>query len=455
MVIIVARRGFVMVFTRGVQTYTLIAMNPKRLARKVVPKGAIRITEETYRKSRVGVMHVRHGFPARGARVIAITGSNGKTSTACYLSDALKAVGYRTALYTTAVIEMDGARSINTNHTTVPKTGALFRFIAAAKKSRVDFVILEVTSHALHQHKLWGVPIEIAVMTNLSQDHLDYHGTMERYAAAKSRLFSAYMNPRTCILNADDEWYEYFRVRSAGRVVTYGKAKTADTRITAITSKPDGLTLEYRTAGHSVLSKSAVIGEFNGYNLAAVATVCEVLDIPPDTIRKALASVGAVPGRMEMVTSSTGFSAVVDYAHTPDAIEKALTALRGVASGKVSIVFGATGDRDKTKRPIMGQIAAKLADRVYLTDDETYTEDGDSIRKAVFDGIVEAKGRSKTIEIADRRQAISKALSEAGKGDMVLIAGLGHQNYRAMNEGNIAWQEVEVVKEVLRELGQG
>lgn len=429
-------------------------MNIKDLRHKVIPKKAVPLVDAVYRKGRLAAVHAQYRLPARGLRVIAVTGTNGKTSTSCFLNDVLKYAGYTTALFTTAVIEMDGERSINTNHTTVPKTKDLFRFLKLAKVKNVDFVILEVTSHALHQHKMWGIPIEIAVMTNLTQDHLDYHGTMQSYADAKARLFGSYMKPRWCLLNADDKWFEFFKSISSGQVFTYGKAKGTDLQIGSLSASSKGVQMRLNSSDHSIITSTSIIGEFNGYNLAAVAGVCEILGIDPNTIRNGLGVVGAVPGRMEMVRSSVGFTTVVDYAHAPDALEKALLALRSATSNKVAVVFGATGDRDKTKRSIMGEIAAKYADKIYLTDDETYTENRDDIRKAVFGGIVEAKGRSKTIEIADRRDAIKKALQEAQKGDMVLVAGLGHQNYRAMNEGHIPWQEVGVVREVLRELGR-
>ncbi len=427
-------------------------MNPKKLLRKVAPKKAVKLAEESYRKGRLGATHIGYGLPARNLRVIGVTGTNGKTSTCNFLNDALKHAGYTTALFTTAVIEMAGERSINTNHTTVPVTKDLFRFLKLAKVKKVDFVILEVTAHALHQHKMWGIPIEIAVMTNISQDHLDYFGTMQKYAQAKARLFSSYMKPKWCVLNIDDEWFDFYKSESSGQIFTYGKDKSADLVIHSLSPSAGGLTMRFNRPDHSIVAVSPVIGEFNGYNLATVASICEVLGMRPDEIRKCLQAVGTVPGRMEMITSSKGFTAVVDYAHAPDALEKALVALRTATTGKVSVVFGATGDRDTTKRPIMGEIAVKFADQIYLTDDETYTEDGDSIRKAVYEGIVKEGGSDKTVEVADRREAIKKALMGAKKGDMILIAGLGHQNYRAMNEGHIPWQETDVVRELLQEI---
>lgn len=424
-------------------------MNIKNLRYKLLPKGLVPLADETYRKSRLGSAHVRYGMPAKNLRIIAVTGTNGKTSTCSYLNDVLKQAGYSTAMFTTAVIEMAGGREINKTHRTVPLTSELFGFLKQAKKHKVDWVILEVTSHALHQHKLWGIPIEIAVMTNLTQDHLDYHGTMARYAEAKAKLFSKYMNPKWCVLNVDDEWFDFYKQRSVGQIWTYGKKKHTDLHISSITSSSLGVKMRLDTANMSILATSPVVGEFNGYNLAAVVSASLLVGIRPDVIRKSLETIQPVPGRMEMIQSAKGFSVVVDYAHTSDALEKALKALRTTTSKTVSVVFGATGDRDPLKRPIMGEIAAKFADKIYLTDDETYSEDGNAIRRSVFEGIIKGGGREKTIEIADRKEAIEQAVKDAVKGDMILVAGLGHQDYRAMNEGHIPWQESEVVREIL------
>lgn len=429
-------------------------MNPKKLLRKVAPKKLIALSEESYRKARVAGTHISFGMPARNLRVIAVTGTNGKTSTCNFLNDVLKHAGYSTAMFTTAVVEMAGYRTANTIHRTVPLAKELFQFLKDAKDNQVNFVILETTSHALQQHKLWGIPVEIAVMTNLTQDHLDYHGTMEKYADSKARLFGTYMNPKWCVLNTDDEWFSFFKERSTGRLVTYGKSKDADMRISSLKTSSTGITLRLDTNGYSIVTSAPVLGEFNGYNLTAVSAVAQIVGIPPDEIKKALAQVSAVPGRMELIKSSLGFTAVVDYAHAPDALEKALQALQATTKGKVVIVFGATGERDTSKRPIMGNVVAKNADRIYLTDDETYSEDGDTIRKEVMAGIRAGGGASKTTEVADRYDAIKRALHEAKKDDMILIAGLGHQDYRAMKEGNIPWQETEVVREILKELGK-
>jgi UDP-N-acetylmuramoyl-L-alanyl-D-glutamate--2,6-diaminopimelate ligase len=425
-------------------------MNPKRVVRKVLPKSAVRVAEESYRKGRLGAVHIRYGLPTRGLKVIAVTGTNGKTTTCLLINAMLKSAGYKTALFTTAVFEIDGKLTANTSHRTVPLTSDLFRFLKQAKAKRVDYVILEVTSQALHQHKVWGIPIEVAVMTNLTQDHLDYHKTMESYAAAKARLFNKYMNPKHAVFNRDDDWFEYFYKQAVAKDLTYGKSSKSDLKIAKSEPSADGskVTLNYKD--QAVAFSSHLIGEFNLYNSAAAAGVGLVLGLSADSIAKGLASLEGVPGRMELVRAGQNFAVVVDYAHAPDALKNALQALKSVTKGRVLVVFGATGNRDKLKRPIMGEIAAKYADRIFLTDDETYNENGDKIRAEVMEGIKQGGGTDKTTEIGDRKEAIKTAFAEAKAGDAVLLAGIGHQDYRAMAGKKLPWDERAVARQLLK-----
>ena len=201
--------------------------------RSVLPSQAVHLLENVYRKTRIQLVSARYGWPARGLRVIAVTGTNGKTTTANYINEILKQAGYKTAMFTTAVIEVAGESKINDLNATVASVSCMQQFLNEARRSKVDFVILEVTSHSLHQHKLDGVPIEAAVMTNLTQDHLDYHKTMEKYAAAKGLLFAR--SPRYIVLNRDDDWFDYFdKYLAEEQKITYGKSEDADVRISDI-----------------------------------------------------------------------------------------------------------------------------------------------------------------------------------------------------------------------------
>jgi UDP-N-acetylmuramoyl-L-alanyl-D-glutamate--2,6-diaminopimelate ligase len=244
------------------------------------------------------------------------------------------------------------------------------------------------------------------------------------------------------VLNEDDEWYDYFADRAVGRLFTYGKKAEGETKITL---GKDG---SFKLGNLDLQIKFP--GEISAYNAAAAATVGMILGLDSRRIKDGLESLSVVPGRMEPVEAGQPFKVFVDYAVTPVAITKALKALRPLTKGKLMIVFGATGDRDKTKRGPMGEAAAKNADRIFLTDDETYTEDGDAIRAAVREGIEKAGGAGKMKEITDRREAIKAAFKEAKTGDTVILTGLGNENYRNMGGKPMAWDDRQVVRDLLQ-----
>lgn len=420
-----------------------------KAARSILPASALHGVENGYRRVRVRLLSARYGNPSKNLRVIAVTGTNGKTTTACYINEILKEAKFKTAMFTTALIEVAGKAQVNDLNATVASTGRMQQFFRDAKKADVDYVVLEITSHALDQHKLDGVPIEAAVMTNLTQDHLDYHKTMENYAAAKSKLFA--LEPRYIILNRDDEWYDYFDQFVAGeQKMTYGKHPEAEAQIQRVKLYRKGteadVVLDHQT--HLELA-TALPGEFNVHNMTAAVTLAYLLGVKLQDIQEGVANVEAVPGRFERAVEGVGYDVIVDYAHTPDALDKLLTAARKIAKGRVILVFGACGDRDKSKRPIMGEIAAKNTDRIFLTDEESYNEDPDQIRQMIYEGIERAHGDAKTTEIPDRRQAIERALGSAQKGDMVLITGMGHEKYRIVNGQRLPWNDSQVVREIL------
>lgn len=423
----------------------------KKLARIVIPKTAIKQVEKTYRKQKALLANTIYRFPAKKMKVIAVTGTNGKTTTCAYINEVLKQSGLKTALYTTAFIEVSGQSEANKTHMTLASAWAVQKFFAKAKAAKVDWVILEVTSHALDQYRTLGVPVELALVTNLSQDHLDYHGTMESYATAKARLLTEY-NPQKVILNADDDWYDFFATKVKKGKIDVGKLN-ANYQIKGIKLTPNGTSFRLVSSKIAVNLKTKLLGEFNVYNASMAAALAAEIGIEPGFIVAGIEKVPVVPGRMEVVDGRQPFTVLVDFAVTPDALKVVLTSLQEVAKGKVSIVFGATGDRDKAKRPIMGEVVAKYADNIYLTDDETYTEDGDLIRQAVKEGIVKAKGAHKCREIADRKEAIKQAFLDAKAGDVVVLAGIGHEDYRNMGGKKVPWDERVIAKEVLKEVG--
>ena len=417
--------------------------------RKALPSGLVRGVEESYRKSRARVVSARYGYPARGLRVIAVTGTNGKTTTVSYLNEILKEAGKKTAMFSTAVIEIAGNARPNDLNATVASTAEMQRFFLEAKKAGVDFVVMEFPSHAIHQHKLAGVPVEMAIMTNLTQDHLDYHGTMEAYAEVKGRLFA--LQPKYIVLNRDDEWFDYFnQFRAVSQKITYGEHTDAEARIDHVKLFRKGTEARMIIDHQTTLElATALPGEYNVYNMAAAVSAAYLLGINLDAIIEGVANLEEVPGRFERVTDDQPFDVIVDYAHTPDGLEKFLTAAKAITKNRIILVFGACGDRDKSKRPIMGEIAARLADRIFLTDEESYNEDPQVIRDMIFEGIEKAHGAIKTTEVPDRYEAIKKALSVAKKGDTVLITGMGHEVFRIVAGKRIPWNDAEAVRDIL------
>lgn len=419
--------------------------------RKVLPAGVLHSVEEAYRRGRVQLVSARYGNPAKSLRVIAVTGTNGKTTTVNYINEILKEAGLKTAMFSTALIEVAGQTQLNDLNATVGTTARMQQFFADAKKAKVDYVVLEITSHALQQHKLDTVPIEVAVMTNLTQDHLDYHKTMEAYAAAKGKLFTN--EPKFIVLNRDDEWFDFFDKFPAGaQKITYGAHDDAEAKIEYVKLYKKGsearILIDHQT---SLELATALPGQFNVYNMTAAAATAYLLGVKLQDIVEGVANLEGVPGRFERVVEGLGYDVIVDYAHTPDALEKLLEAAKSVTKNRVILVFGATGDRDKGKRPIMGEIAARLADRIVLTDDESYNEDPQTIRDEVMAGIEKAGGSAKTTELGDRRDAIEKALSIAKKDDTILITGMGHEQFRIVNGERLPWNDGDVVRELVGE----
>ena len=417
--------------------------------RGTLPQGAVRNVEEAYRRTRVKLVSARYGNPARDLRVIAVTGTNGKTTTVNYINEILKEAGLTTAMFSTALIEIAGKQKMNDLNMSVGSVAQMQRFFRSAKRARVDYVVLEITSHALHQHKLATVPIEVAVMTNLTQDHLDYHKTMDEYARAKSKLFAH--EPRFIVLNRDDEWFDYFDQFPAGsQKITYGTHDEAEARIDKVKLYRKGsearVVIDHQT---KLDLATALPGKFNVYNMTAAAATAYILGIKRSDIVEGVANLEGVPGRFERVVEGKEYDVIIDYAHTPDALQKLLEAAKSTTKNRVILVFGACGDRDKTKRPIMGEIAANLADRIILTDEESYNEDPDTIRRMVYEGIEQGSGTGKTTEIADRREAIERALSIATKGDTVLITGMGHEQFRIVGGERLPWNDGDVVREIL------
>ena len=419
--------------------------NVKSLARKVLNGKVLRVLEDEYRLARASFANARFNWPAKGMRVIMITGTNGKTTTAHFLFSILREAGYSVGLSSTAEFRINEQVQANDTNMTVVNPVKLREQIATFINHNVDFVILEATSQALDQHRLYGIPCEVAIFTNLTQDHLDYHKSMDAYARAKARLWQDF-KPKISILNLNDEWYEYFRKIATGNIKTYGLSM-AD--VTISNYKADKNRTQFSLGlkdGKSVISLQ-LTGKYNALNAAAAATAAQELGVKGEDIEKGIESLQALSGRLQEVQTKKPFKILVDYAHTPDGLEKVLGAVKELTNGSLWLVFGACGDRDKSKRPKMGKIAGRLADKIIVTDEESYNEDPDAIRASVIDGIKSIKNAEKNmLEIADRKKAIKYALDNAKKGDTILITGLGHEQFRIQDGKRLKWNDAEVVK---------
>ena len=425
-----------------------------KTARKVLPKSALIELERTYRKSRAKVVAARYGNPARDLRVIAVTGTNGKTTTVNFLNEILKEAGYKTAMFSTANIEIAGVQTVNDTNSTTATVSKLQKFFYDAKKADVEFALIEATSHALDQYKFAVVRLEMVIMTDLTQVHLDYHKTMENYAAAKAKLFE--MQPRFIVLNTDDKYFDYFnKFEASEQKITYGESDLAEVKIKSFKLYKKGSEAKLRIDNNVALEIATNLpGEFNVYNMTAAAAGAYLLGISLQDIQEGIANLEGISGRFQYATSDLPFEVVVDYAHTPDALEKLLQTSKKITKNRTILVFGACGDRDREKRPIMGKIAQDLADRIIVTDEENYTEDAKQIRKEVIAGFSKKNGKlpANIQEIPDRKEAIRKALQIAGKGDTVLITGLGHEVYRIIDGEKTPWNDTEIVREISKEI---
>ncbi|MFN4159871.1 MAG: UDP-N-acetylmuramoyl-L-alanyl-D-glutamate--2,6-diaminopimelate ligase [Gemmobacter sp.] len=376
-------------------------------------------------------------FGAGPACTVAVTGTNGKTSVATFTRQLWQALGHAAINIGTTGVEGDW--SAPSAHTT-PDPIALHRMLAQAAGAQVTHAAMEASSHGIDQYRLDGVDLAAAAFTNLTQDHLDYHGTMEAYGAAKSALFTRLLPPgRPAVLNIDDPFVAGLaRHLPDHATLTLGQSPEAHIRITAQRFDATGQDLRFQWGDRSHQIRLALIGGFQAQNALTAAALVAATGTPPGDVIAALPGLTGVRGRMQHVaTRANGATVFVDYAHTPDAIATALTALRPHVMGRIVIVFGAGGDRDRTKRPLMGAAAAAHADVAYLTDDNPRTEDPATIRAAIRAACPEA------IEVPDRAEAILRAVDALGPGDAALIAGKGHETGQILGHDILPFDDAE------------
>ncbi len=382
------------------------------------------------------------GEPAKQLHLIGITGTNGKTTMTYMLKSILEQAGHKVGLIGT-IQNMVGDRVMPSGHTT-PDPYDLQSMLSLMLKEGCSYVVMEVSSHALDQDRVEGCVFDAAVFTNLTQDHLDYHKTMEAYCEAKKRLF---LRARRAIINADDAWGEKIVEGFDGDVFTYSAGDdTATYTARNIQTRAGGVSFELVGDGCIGRVRLPIPGRFSVYNAMASAVCALSLGIPFDTVIAALSVVNGVKGRAEVVPTDRDFTVVIDYAHTPDGLENICRTLKDCAEGRLMVLFGCGGDRDKTKRPKMAAIAAQYADFTVVTSDNPRTEEPMAIIDEVVAGLPE--NAAYTV-VENRSEAIEWALRNAQKGDTVLLAGKGHETYQILKDGVIHLDEREVIADVL------
>lgn len=386
--------------------------------------------------------------PSRDMTVVAVTGTNGKTTTAWILADLLaRTSGGKVGLFGTVGAGVFG--DLGPCALTTPDPVALQRGLAEVAAAGARHAVVEATSHALDQRRLDGVDCDIAVFTNISRDHLDYHGTFDAYARAKSRLFER-AELRAAAVNADDRLGREIAARLDGRVslLTYGERR-GDVRVTGVSETPGGLVIDVSVGGRAHEWRTAIQGRFNAMNAVAAAAAASLAGIRWGEILPAMAEVGMPPGRMQRVGDpGRGPAVFVDFAHTPDALAKALGHLRAAHSGaRVTCVFGCGGDRDRGKRAEMGRVASSLCDRVVVTTDNPRGEDPESIIADVMAG-----AGANASAVPDRAQAIFSAVRGSAAGDAVLVAGKGHERFQLVGDRRVPFDDAGVAAAALGEI---
>lgn len=422
--------------------------------RKLIPKKLFRFGQPLYHYFLAVTGNMVYRFPGKKMICIGVTGTNGKSTTVELINSVLKAGGKRTGMLSTVAFEIAGERKDNTTNRTTLGRWQTPKMLRQMVKAGCEYAVIEVASEGIAWFRTWGIPFDVAVFTNLSPEHLNFHKTMKRYRNTKGKLFANLSLSKkkkgvkkVSIVNADDKEAGYFGAFPADERIFYGIKKG---EVRAINIKAEE-TLDFTISDHKNYPvHSEMAASFNVYNILAAWCVGISQGLDPKAVTRGIADVVGVKGRMEKVAEKSGVKYFIDYAVTPDSFDLLFGELRKMTKGKILAVFGATGDRDKTKRPLLGEAAAKGAEILLITDEEPYSEKPADIIAAVAAGAKKIK-KEGVYEIPDRELALKKAILLANPGDIVVATGMGHQKYRNVG-GNkkIAWDEAEVIRRLLK-----
>ena len=382
--------------------------------------------------------------PSKKMKVIGVTGTNGKTTTTYLMKSVLDHVGKKVGVVGT-IENRIGDRVLHTERTT-PESKELQELLNTMAEEQVFHVVMEVSSHSLDLHRVDGIQFEIGIFTNLTQDHLDYHKTMENYKEAKAKLFE---RAKKSVINLDDATGGFMKEKARGQVLTFAIENNADLKARDIVISAEGTDFSLTWEGKEYQVHLSTPGRFSVYNALGAIGACLFLEIPMEEIIAGLEENHGVAGRFQTVRNKKGFQAVVDYAHTPDGLDNIIKTAREFAKGRIITIFGCGGDRDKTKRPIMGEIAGSGSDYCIITSDNPRTEDPLTILSEVEAGVKATKCLYE--KIADRREAIVQGAKMAKAGDVIIIAGKGHENYQVFKDATIHFDDMEETRKAFGE----
>jgi UDP-N-acetylmuramoyl-L-alanyl-D-glutamate--2,6-diaminopimelate ligase len=422
------------------------AVIPKSLLDDVLPYG--HLVEAI-------IYNCAYGFPARGMKVVGITGTNGKTTTSFMVHRMLQDAGYKTGFMTTTSWGIGNEAFEQKIHMTNVAVPVLMKRLKRMKQEGVEWLVLETTSHALAQHRTWGMPYSIAVLTNITHEHLNYHRTFERYVAAKRRLFTlAQRNKRGLqvgIANADDPSGASFAAETVHSEL-YG-LEAGGVRATDVRLHAGGIEYTAKASDETYHITSRLAGSFNVYNSLAAVCVGRAVGLNKKQIERGIAALERVEGRMTVIDEGQPYGVLVDFAHTPDSFEKLFKDLRPVVKGRMTVVFGSLGGGDRAKRPLQGELAGKYTDRVVLTEEDDRAEKWADIVADIAAGAKKAgKVQDKDLFLVqDRTEAMRFALAGAKAGDMVLFLGKGHEKTIERNDATYPWNEIETAHALVRE----
>lgn len=430
-------------------------MNPRKIVKKLIPRSLFEKVEPTGHLIEAWLRHAVAGFPARGMKVIGVTGTNGKTSTTFIIHKMLSEAGIKTGVMTTVAYGIDDDIKNQVQHYTNVPVPELLRRLKWMKGQGIDWLVLESTSQGLAQHRLYGVPYSVGVMTNVTHEHLDYHKTFERYVEAKRLLFKRVAKNRKGlgigIANADDPNGEYF-AKTTPHPVLYGMG-TGDVRAENVKLSPTGSDFDAVAANETYHIHCNIPGGFYVQNALAAVCVGRALGLTKEQIETGIAALKGVDGRMTTIDEGQDFSVIVDYAHTPDSFEKLFNDMRPVVKGKMIVVFGSAGRRDEAKRAVQGELAGKYADEVVITEEDDRDIDGHEIMNQIAGGAEKAgKVRDKDLFlILDRTEAINFAIKRAQPGDTVLLLGKGHEKTIERADGEHPWDEIGAAHDAFKQ----